>query len=292
MRSGTRPEAPARRRAVDEPRPAPQVVRAPAVGPPLAGPGARRSPPAAGDGAGRRCRSGWSSSPSSLAGQGRRGRRHQTFSATPGPRGRRRPRSASAAAVDLAASEPRPGAGRGARRRRPGSRPDGRRIEVERAPGDRCRRHRRPAARPGRRRRGVPRLRAGPAGLPRVQTSAPHRHRRAARGGPVVSALPEHLAARVDHVEVETIDQITLVLRDDRDRRCGGVRSESEQQGGGARGAAGRPEARAYDVSVPGPADHVATDPDVNASQVAAASRCVADDSRPPDAYCLSASRG
>ena len=43
----------------------------------------------------------------------------------------------------------------------------------------------------------------------------------------VVSALPDDLAARVDHVEVQTIDQISLVLRDGREVLWGSA-EESE----------------------------------------------------------------
>jgi cell division protein FtsQ len=54
---------------------------------------------------------------------------------------------------------------------------------------------------------------SGTPGSPAVATNTPDALREAAT---VVSALPKELAAMVDHVEVLTVDQITLVLKDQR----------------------------------------------------------------------------
>ena len=55
-----------------------------------------------------------------------------------------------------------------------------------------------------------------PEGMPRVQTSADAGREALEEAAAVVSALPGDIATRVDHVEVATVDQISLVLRDDR----------------------------------------------------------------------------
>lgn len=60
------------------------------------------------------------------------------------------------------------------------------------------------------------RYRTAPDDLPRVETS-PAAGRDALReAAAVVAALPRGIRALVDHVEVATVDQISLVLRDDR----------------------------------------------------------------------------
>ncbi len=58
--------------------------------------------------------------------------------------------------------------------------------------------------------------RHAPAALPRVQTSADTRSDALREAAAVIAALPPDLGGRVDHVEVETVDRITLVLRDGR----------------------------------------------------------------------------
>ena len=87
--------------------------------------------------------------------------------------------------------------------------------------------------------------RQAPPGLPRVQTSTGTRSEALREAAAVVSALPRDLAGRVDHVEVETIDRITLVLarRPHRDvGECGRVGAEG---GGPGRPAeAGRSQLR------------------------------------------------
>lgn len=93
--------------------------------------------------------------------------------------------------------------------------------------------------------------RFGPAGdLPRVRTS-PDPGRDALReAAAVVSSLPEDLAARVDYVQVETIDRISLVLRDERTVLWGSA-EQSDLKAEVLAGLLRRPGST-YDVSVPG----------------------------------------
>ena len=58
--------------------------------------------------------------------------------------------------------------------------------------------------------------RRAPAGLPHLRTSADTPAEALQEGARVVAALPADLAAKVDHVEVQTVDQISLALRDGR----------------------------------------------------------------------------
>lgn len=93
--------------------------------------------------------------------------------------------------------------------------------------------------------------RSAPPGLPRVRptTSAGTDALKEAAG--VVSALPGDLAARVDHVEVQTIDQITLVLRDGRQVLWGSA-DESPLKATVLVTLLANQDAKVYDVSVPG----------------------------------------
>ncbi|MCW2845730.1 MAG: cell division protein FtsQ [Nocardioides sp.] len=89
-----------------------------------------------------------------------------------------------------------------------------------------------------------------PPGLPHVQTSTETRSDALEEAAKVIAALPADLARIVDHVEVQTVDQIELVLRDGRVVVWG----SAEESGEKARVLAAllhRP-ARTYDVSVPG----------------------------------------
>ncbi|HSE09767.1 MAG TPA: FtsQ-type POTRA domain-containing protein [Nocardioidaceae bacterium] len=61
--------------------------------------------------------------------------------------------------------------------------------------------------------RSYPRV---PAGLPVVRISAATRTEALAEAAQVIDALPGDLAARVDHLVVETVDSITLQLRNGR----------------------------------------------------------------------------
>nr|WP_216653488.1 FtsQ-type POTRA domain-containing protein [Nocardioides sp. zg-DK7169] len=56
-----------------------------------------------------------------------------------------------------------------------------------------------------------------PGDLPRVQAASGIDAEALRESAAVVAALPEDLAATVDHVEVESIDRISFVLRDERE---------------------------------------------------------------------------
>jgi cell division protein FtsQ len=91
-----------------------------------------------------------------------------------------------------------------------------------------------------------------PPDLPRIETAADTGTDALREGALVVAALPGDLAARVDHVDVETVDEITLELRDDR-RVVWGSSAESDLKSRVLAGLiAAVPDAAAYDVSVPG----------------------------------------
>ena len=89
-----------------------------------------------------------------------------------------------------------------------------------------------------------------PPDLPQVQTSTGTRTDALQEAALVVEALPGEISRRVDHVEVATIDQISLVLRDGK----GVVWGSAEESEAKAEVLAGllRHPARTYDVSVPG----------------------------------------
>lgn len=89
-----------------------------------------------------------------------------------------------------------------------------------------------------------------PSGLPRIRVAADTRSEAMAEGARVVGVLPRAIAKQVDHVELRTIDQISLRLRDGRVVRWG----SAEQSEDKARVLAVllEREAREYDVTVPG----------------------------------------
>ncbi len=90
-----------------------------------------------------------------------------------------------------------------------------------------------------------------PEGLPRVQV-LPTANRDALReAARVISSLPPDLADRVDHVEVETVDKIALVLRDERRVEWGSA-EESDEKASVLAALLQAREAKVYDVSVPG----------------------------------------
>jgi cell division protein FtsQ len=74
----------------------------------------------------------------------------------------------------------------------------------------------------------------------------------------VVSALPDDLVTRVDHVEVATVDQITLVMRDQREVLWGSA-EESELKAQVVDKLLAAQQAPYYDVSVPGNPTYRAT---------------------------------
>lgn len=91
-----------------------------------------------------------------------------------------------------------------------------------------------------------------PQGLPRVRAGSGVTAAALAEGAEVVAALPDEIATRIDHAEVQSVDRITLRLRDGREVVWGSA-EESELKGEVLAGLLeARPRARAYDVSVPG----------------------------------------
>ena len=89
------------------------------------------------------------------------------------------------------------------------------------------------------------------SGLPRVETSREVGSDALAEAASVVGAMPDDLAAAVDHVEVETIDQITLELRRGGLVRWGSA-EQSEQKAEVLAALLRQGGAEEYDVSVPG----------------------------------------
>lgn len=92
---------------------------------------------------------------------------------------------------------------------------------------------------------------AAPRGLPRVRPGAGAGSEALREAATVVAALPTGLAARVNHLTVETVDQITLVLRDGREVLWGSA-EESALKARVIEELLASQEAPAYDVSVPG----------------------------------------
>lgn len=86
--------------------------------------------------------------------------------------------------------------------------------------------------------------------LPRVQTGADTGSEALREGALVIAALPADLAAQVDHVEVATVDEISLVLRDGRQVVWGSA-AESDLKATVLARLLDQP-AQKYDVSVPG----------------------------------------
>lgn len=93
--------------------------------------------------------------------------------------------------------------------------------------------------------------RTAPRGMPRIRPGGAAGTDALKEAATVVSALPTDLAARVDHVEVETVDQITLVMRDQRQVRWGSA-EESELKAQVLDRMLTAVKAQVYDVSVPG----------------------------------------
>lgn len=101
---------------------------------------------------------------------------------------------------------------------------------------------------------------SAPRGMPRVQAGGSAGTDALKEAATVVSALPEDLASRVDHVEVETVDQITLVMRDKRQVLWGSA-EESELKAEVVDKLLAAQKAPYYDVSVPGNPTYAATAP-------------------------------
>ena len=103
--------------------------------------------------------------------------------------------------------------------------------------------------------RRLPRLRHGAAGgLPLVKTSAgtARRGARARRAAVVARAAAPTWPRMVDHVEVATVDEISLVLRDGRTGACGGARTSPTTKAEVLAALLASGPAQIYDVTVPG----------------------------------------
>ncbi|WP_322919495.1 cell division protein FtsQ/DivIB [Nocardioides renjunii] len=92
---------------------------------------------------------------------------------------------------------------------------------------------------------------AAPKGMPRIRPGGAAGTDALKEAATVVSALPQDLVTRVDHVEVATVDQITLVLRDRR-RVLWGSAEESGLKAQVIDRLLAAEQAQVYDVSVPG----------------------------------------
>jgi cell division protein FtsQ len=88
-----------------------------------------------------------------------------------------------------------------------------------------------------------------PPGLPRVSSTTQTTPEALEEAATVIAALPKELRRLVDHVEVLTVDQITLVLRDGR-TVVWGSSDESKQKAEVLLALLDQP-AQVYDVSVP-----------------------------------------
>ncbi|HET7194301.1 MAG TPA: FtsQ-type POTRA domain-containing protein [Nocardioides sp.] len=89
-----------------------------------------------------------------------------------------------------------------------------------------------------------------PPGMPQVRTSTDTHSDALQEAALVVEALPAEIDRRVDHVEVATVDQISLVLRDGKTVVWGSA-EESDAKAEVLTELLEQP-ARTYDVSVPG----------------------------------------
>jgi cell division protein FtsQ len=89
-----------------------------------------------------------------------------------------------------------------------------------------------------------------PPDLPQVHTTSDTRSDALREAALVVESLPSEITRRVDHVEVATIDQISLALRDGKTVVWGSA-EESDAKAEVLTGLLRQP-ARTYDVSVPG----------------------------------------
>jgi cell division protein FtsQ len=93
-----------------------------------------------------------------------------------------------------------------------------------------------------------------PPGLPRVESAAAADSEALREAALVVAALPSDLASKVDHVEVTTVDEISLALRDGRTVEWGSSERSDEKAEvlAALLAAPTTQEARKFDVSVPG----------------------------------------
>jgi cell division protein FtsQ len=93
---------------------------------------------------------------------------------------------------------------------------------------------------------------AVPKGMPRIRPGGAAGTDALKEAATVVAALPEDLATRVDHVEVATVDQITLVMRDQRQVLWGSADDSELKAEVVDKLLVAAADASVYDVSVPG----------------------------------------
>jgi cell division protein FtsQ len=96
-----------------------------------------------------------------------------------------------------------------------------------------------------------------PPGLPRVETSIGTTSAALKEAAEVIAALPQELSLLVDHVQVTTVDKISLVLKDGRTVIWGSA-DQSDTKADVLRVLLATVQAPVYDVSVP---SHPATTP-------------------------------
>jgi cell division protein FtsQ len=89
-----------------------------------------------------------------------------------------------------------------------------------------------------------------PPDLPRVETSIGTTAAALKEAAKVISALPDDLTILVDHVQVTTVDQISLVLKDGREVQWGSA-DDSATKAEVLETLLATVEAQSYDVSVP-----------------------------------------
>lgn len=91
-----------------------------------------------------------------------------------------------------------------------------------------------------------------PADLPKVSTPAGTDNEALRQAADVVTALPRDLAASVDHVEVRSVDEISLALGSGQTVQWGSAADSDIKAQVLAALLKAQPHARTYDVSVPG----------------------------------------
>ena len=92
---------------------------------------------------------------------------------------------------------------------------------------------------------------SAPRSLPRVRAGAEAGTDALKEAAEVVAAMPASLSRRVDHVEVATVDQISLAMRDGREVLWGSA-EQSDLKAEVLDTMLGSVEGTTYDVSVPG----------------------------------------
>lgn len=94
--------------------------------------------------------------------------------------------------------------------------------------------------------------RHAPSGLPKVSTPAGTDTEALRQAAAVVTAMPRDLAAQVDHLEVKSVDEISLALSSGQTVQWGSSADSAAKAKVLAALLTARPHVKAYDVSVPG----------------------------------------